>query len=175
MADVPETLPPDPARAVPAVAHLLTPVPLAHPFWLHFEAHQSQPFPFLLDSANPMNGLGRFSFLGSRPVAVFRAKRTTGGLADITITEGGHVTRATADPFAALRALLHRWRVEPHEWQQTLSNPEPPVSPTRERGPNHPSAVASNLGDPEPPVSPTRERGANHLPQQAGGPRAPGG
>jgi aminodeoxychorismate synthase component I len=119
VADAPETLPPDPARAVPAVAHLLTPVSLAHPFWVHFEAHRAQPFPFLLDSANAMNGLGRFSFLGSRPVAVFRAKRAAGGLADVTVTEGRHVTRTTADPFAELRALLHRWRVEPHEWQPT--------------------------------------------------------
>ncbi len=108
----------------PAVFHLLAEVPLAHPFWCHLEAHRGRPFPFLLDSANPIKGLGRHSFLGSGPIAVFRARRSAalGNQADIELSEWladdgtrleePRITHTTGDPFAALRALLTRWRVE---------------------------------------------------------------
>ncbi len=103
----------------PARHHLLEEVHLPYPFWRAFELHYGRPYAFLLDSANPIKRLGRYSFLGSGPSLVFRAKRRGNRPADRASielgqwldAEGGRrraaaVTRWVADPFAALGRLL---------------------------------------------------------------------
>jgi para-aminobenzoate synthetase component I len=97
--------------------HVVTPLKLELPFWRYFELFRGRPYAFLLDSAKEAGGLGRFSFAGADPVAVFEAKRAPGGpprSARIRITRsarlGGDGRPGTpelvADPLAELRRLL---------------------------------------------------------------------
>src|SRR5690242_10003423 len=63
-------------------------------------------YAFLLESVEGGEQWGRYSFLGSRPEAVFRAHR-----GKLTLeTEGGTKTLPGNDPFAALDALLEERR-----------------------------------------------------------------
>ena len=76
-----------------------------------FEALRRGPTPWLLDSALPGPRLGRFSFAGSDPWAVLRAR---GRELELTVRRPVHpgwpegIHRSTGDPLAWLRALLPR-------------------------------------------------------------------
>ncbi len=63
------------------------------------------PYPFFLDSAQQDGRLGRFSFVGSKPLLVLK---TTDGIT--TIEEAGRIERTTLSPFTVLRKLLSRFR-----------------------------------------------------------------
>ncbi len=67
---------------------------------------------FLLESAENSEQIGRYSFLGSRPAAIFEARG-----AQVTITEQNAVPReftaAKGDPFAELERFLSRYRPAP--------------------------------------------------------------
>jgi len=114
------------ARPVDLV-HVVVPLELRLPFWRYFELFRRRPYAFLLDSAKQAGGLGRFSFAGADPVAVFQAKRTRGGpprSARIRISRspglgGPRATELVGDPLAELRLLLAE-----------LAPPEPPAGPT---------------------------------------------
>jgi para-aminobenzoate synthetase component 1 len=97
--------------------HVVAPLELKLPFWRYFELFRRRPYAFLLDSAKEAGGLGRFSFAGADPVAVFRAKRTQGGpprSARIRISRSQRlagdgrprVSEFVSDPLAELRLLL---------------------------------------------------------------------
>ena len=63
---------------------------------------------FLLESAENSEQIGRYSFLGSRPAAVFECRGRT-----VTITESGRAPRqyeAARDPLAELQTFLARYR-----------------------------------------------------------------
>ena len=63
---------------------------------------------FLLESAENSEQIGRYSFLGGRPAAVFESRGRT-----VTITEQNGARRefeAAVDPFAELQAFLARYR-----------------------------------------------------------------
>ncbi|MEP7028899.1 MAG: anthranilate synthase component I [Candidatus Eisenbacteria bacterium] len=63
-------------------------------------------YAFLLESVEGGEQWGRYSFLGSRPAAIFRAHRGT-----LTLEQDGRVeTLPGSDPFAALDALLEARR-----------------------------------------------------------------
>jgi len=93
---------------------MVEPLDLRLPFWRYFELFRRRPYAFLLDSAKDAGGLGRFSFAGADPVAVFQAKRIRGAAsraARIRITRsprlmGERVSEFVADPLAELRLLL---------------------------------------------------------------------
>ena len=66
---------------------------------------------FLLESAENSEQIGRFSFLGSRPAAVFESHGHT-----VTVTEQNGTRRqfeAPGDPFAELQTFLSRYRPAP--------------------------------------------------------------
>jgi aminodeoxychorismate synthase component I len=86
-------------------ALLVEQLPLASEFFRYFELHRSEAFSFLLDSALPLPGLGRYSFLGGAPWLVYRARRSAdrADLADIELTY-----RDAAQPLAAARVVLRR-------------------------------------------------------------------
>ena len=67
---------------------------------------------FLLESAENSEEIGRYSFLGSRPAAVFESRGER-----VTITEHGHAPRefapADGDPFRELERFLSRYRPVP--------------------------------------------------------------
>jgi aminodeoxychorismate synthase component I len=62
-------------RASPAACHLLVELDLSAPFWQYQRLHEREPYSFLLDSAMPSTGLGRYSFLGGDPFLVYKARR----------------------------------------------------------------------------------------------------
>lgn len=98
---------------------IIEPITLKSPFWQVFELHRTRAHAFLLDSANPIKGLGRFSFMGSRPSRVLRARRRKESphfLADVEIIdpldadgqprETPRIIRRVSDPFEVLREQL---------------------------------------------------------------------
>ncbi len=74
-----------------------------------FESLADEPYSFFLDSAMPDQRLGRYSFMGSKPFAVFEAR---GG--SYSIRERGTIKRGRGDPFCALGGLLARYRMPIH-------------------------------------------------------------
>lgn len=104
--------------------HLLEEVALTAPFWRLLELHYARPYTCLLDSANPIKRLGRFSMLLCDPWLVYRASRGGAGSAAPLATcqrlrdwDGATVGNAAheqpiSDPFAALRWLLSAYRVQ---------------------------------------------------------------
>jgi len=109
--------------------HLIQRVTLKLPFWAYHEMFGDVPYSFLLDSASDPQKLGRYSFLGSDPFLVFRAKRVNGEAGEAggaggaggagaprqarcTVIEGRPGGRAepkveyVADPLAELRQLM---------------------------------------------------------------------
>jgi aminodeoxychorismate synthase component I len=96
------------------------------PFWRYYALHHMQPYSFLLDSASDPGKLGRFSFMGSDPYLVYKAKRQhgrpAGTPAKIEVVErraaGGksldppRVTRREADPFEDLRAVQRAYAID---------------------------------------------------------------
>ncbi|MGB9792728.1 MAG: aminodeoxychorismate synthase component I [Thermacetogeniaceae bacterium] len=79
-----------------------------------FEDLRERPFSFFLDSGMDAERLGRFSFIGSDPVLVFRSKRR-----QIEMLRNGGWEKRVGDPFDALRELLDSFRLE--------ANPSLPV------------------------------------------------
>src|SRR2546427_9486073 len=65
------------------------------------------PYGFLLESVEGGEKWGRYSFLGTEPARVFRAR---GGAVEVETAGRGTVRHTTADPFAALEALLAEYR-----------------------------------------------------------------
>ncbi len=66
---------------------------------------------FLLESAEKSDGLGRYSFLGSRPAAMFESRER-----EITITEAGRAPRTfqtDTDPLRELQEFMARYRPAP--------------------------------------------------------------
>ncbi len=55
--------------------HLFEPLGLKRPFWEYFSVFRDIEHAFLLDSGIAPTKLGRFSFMGGSPVAVFRGSR----------------------------------------------------------------------------------------------------
>jgi para-aminobenzoate synthetase component 1 len=55
--------------------HLLEKLDTKLPFWRYYALHRGSPYSFLLDSASDPQKLGRFSFMGSNPFLVLKAKR----------------------------------------------------------------------------------------------------
>jgi para-aminobenzoate synthetase component I len=113
-----------------ACSHLLEPIELERPFWAGVEAFGTRREVFLLDSAASARGLGRYSFLGRDPFAVFEATeapdappgqaaiqviswREPDGSARRFATRSRHI----GDPFDALRSLLARFAVDRAELQ----------------------------------------------------------
>jgi para-aminobenzoate synthetase component 1 len=98
------------------VALLLEERPLAGEFFRYFELHRGDPYAFLLDSASPLPGLGRYSLLGGAPWLVYRARRGArdDGLADVELSywdadrpDGPpRVVHRRADAFADLERQL---------------------------------------------------------------------
>ena len=99
---------------VPVTSQLVEPIALRRPFWETFAVFRTRTLPFLLDSASDPEKLGRFSFMGSDPFLVFRAKRmpapTLGSpkLARCTVTvpRTNEISECVANPFAELRRLM---------------------------------------------------------------------
>lgn len=101
-----------------ARAHVLERRSLALPFWRYFELFRSRAWPFLLDSASDPHKLGRFSFMGSDPFLVFRAKRLPPehgrvslarcSVLGVRVEGGGHPTPTeyVANPFTEIRRLM---------------------------------------------------------------------
>ncbi|MDC0712612.1 aminodeoxychorismate synthase component I [Stigmatella sp. ncwal1] len=106
--------------------HIVQPVKLALPFWRYFELFRKQPYACLLDSARAPHKLCRYSFMGSNPAAVYKAKRQQGvppeGKARIEIihrrdVDGSplaspRVEQHLGNAFDGLRALTEEYRVE---------------------------------------------------------------
>src|SRR3989442_12130571 len=65
------------------------------------------PYGFLLESVEGGEKWGRYSFLGTEPARVFRAR---GGTVEVETAGQGTVRHTTADPFGALKALLAEYR-----------------------------------------------------------------
>ena len=65
------------------------------------------PYGFLLESVEGGEKWGRYSFLGTEPARVFRAR---GGTVEVETPGRGTVRRTTADPFGALKTLLAEYR-----------------------------------------------------------------
>ena len=74
-----------------------------------FAATADEPYAFFLESALPAGGLGRYSFIGFAPSAVFRV--TAEGGAEIR-WEDGRSERCEGEPLEALRALHRRMAPE---------------------------------------------------------------
>lgn len=117
------------SRRVVAVVHLLEDLDLELPFWRYYALDPLGPYSFLLDSASDPEKLGRFSFLGSDPFLVYKAKRQHGRPAgapakieviqrrtvDGESLDPPRITRREGDAFEGLRRLLHTYRVEKNE------------------------------------------------------------
>ena len=67
-----------------------------------FAATAEKPHAFFLESALPAGGLGRYSFLGFEPMAVFRV--AAGGGAEVSWADG-RVEKKSGDPLEALRGV----------------------------------------------------------------------
>src|SRR5262245_24197430 len=65
------------------------------------------PYGFLLESVEGGEKWGRYSFLGTEPAAVFRAR---GPVVEVEAPGRPPVRRTVADPFAALRDVLAEYR-----------------------------------------------------------------
>jgi para-aminobenzoate synthetase component 1 len=74
-----------------------------------FAATAEKPHAFFLESALPAGGLGRYSFIGFAPVAVFRV--AAGGGAEVRWADG-RVERCAGEPLEELRALHGRFGAE---------------------------------------------------------------
>jgi para-aminobenzoate synthetase component 1 len=90
-------------------------LPLKAPPQALFGAMEGEPMSFFLDSALSDRRHGRWSFMGSRPFMVFRARGR-----ELATEGGGRTRRWKGDPFAALARLLAGYRVEPR-------SPVPPL------------------------------------------------
>ena len=73
-----------------------------------FAATASKPHAFFLESALPAGGLGRYSFLGFAPFAVFRV--AAAGVAEVRWADG-RVETCAGDPLEVLRELHRRFAV----------------------------------------------------------------
>lgn len=72
-----------------------------------FHAFKEEPYSFLLDSSMQNEKLGRYTFMGGSPFAVFKSKDR-----NITILEN-HITRnLLGNPFEELRQLLDKYKTE---------------------------------------------------------------
>ena len=81
------------------------------PFSL-FRRLQKYPYTFFLDSACPgPHKLGRYSFIGSDPLLVFKSKGGSVGLE----WSDGRTENFTADPFTCIQDLLDRFRTDPRK------------------------------------------------------------
>src|SRR2546428_13827009 len=65
------------------------------------------PYGFLLESVEGGEKWGRYSFLGTEPARVFRAR---GGTVEVETPGCGTVRHTTADPFGAVKTLLAEYR-----------------------------------------------------------------
>jgi para-aminobenzoate synthetase component I len=105
------------------VALLMEEQPLAAEFFCYFALHRGDPYAFLLDSASPLPGLGRYSFLGGAPWLVYRARRAApdDALADIELSYldparpecAPRRVRRRAEPFADLERQLAKLALPP--------------------------------------------------------------
>jgi para-aminobenzoate synthetase component 1 len=77
--------------------------------WQAFLRLRDQAHPFFLDSADPTGELGRYSFVGCDPAVLLRCT----GRAWTIVRRDGTTVRGTENPFAVLRRLLGRYRVDP--------------------------------------------------------------
>ena len=98
-------------------------IALSQPFWSYAALYESCDYAFLLDSGMDPDRLGQFSFIGGRPIAVFRAVRRDEGseraranieilrwaAADGTCLGKPKVSRPEGDVFAQLRELLREY------------------------------------------------------------------
>lgn len=75
---------------------------------LVFEHLRWLPYPFLLDSALIMEGLGRYSIMGADPFLIFQSKGNR-----IWIGAQNEVIAKIGDPLEELRAILKRFRLDP--------------------------------------------------------------
>lgn len=106
--------------------HIVQEVKLALPFWRYFELFRKQQYSCLLDSARAPHKLCRYSFMGSDPAAVYKAKRQHGAApegqarievihrrgADGLTLETPFVEKKIADAFQELRAITAEYKVE---------------------------------------------------------------
>jgi para-aminobenzoate synthetase component 1 len=77
-----------------------------------FTATAEKAHAFFLESALPAGGLGRYSFIGFAPFAVFRV--AAGGAAEVSWADG-RVERCAGEPLEELRALHRRFAVKREE------------------------------------------------------------
>ncbi len=89
---------------------LIAELPDGPPAHLVCSALQSQPHPFLLDSAMVMDHYGRYSYAGGDPFAVITSKGS-----QITITDHRRTTITQGDPFTALQQMMKRYALPPAE------------------------------------------------------------
>ncbi len=113
-------------RPPPRHHHLIEELDLRLPFWQYAGLYGKDDYTMLLDSAQPDDGLGRYSFLAGEPSLVYRAKRRRGVApgdgADIEIEplrdadgqplSNPRVIRRIAEPFETLRDLIAAHRVD---------------------------------------------------------------
>lgn len=72
-----------------------------------FHALVEDPYSFLLDSSMQNEKLGRYSFMGGSPFAVFKSKNQ-----NITITENNITRNLVGNPFEELKQLLDKYKTE---------------------------------------------------------------
>jgi len=73
-----------------------------------FEPLRALPYPFLLESSLPVEGLGRWSIMGADPPLVLRSRDDR-----IRMEDGGRSHTFYGDPLRELRHLLHSFRLPP--------------------------------------------------------------
>jgi para-aminobenzoate synthetase component 1 len=93
-------------------AHILEEVDAPLEMVDYFSAFLDDEHSFFLDSGMDPQKLGRYSFIGRRPLLVFKSKRD-----QIEIHRDGKVLRSSGDPFEALRSTMSEFRIDPARYQ----------------------------------------------------------
>lgn len=111
---------------VPRPHHIVEELKLALPFWRYFELFHEQPYSCLLDSARAPHALCRYSFIGSDPALIYKAKRQhgqppqSGAHIEVIHWRDNHggtrqtpvIERRVADVFEDLRAVMREHYVD---------------------------------------------------------------
>lgn len=88
--------------------HVLEPIESTLGIFDYFSTFAHEEYAFLLESGRDPEKLGRYSFTSRRPFLIFKSKADR-----ITVIDGDRVTEKQGSPFAELRALMGRYRVDP--------------------------------------------------------------
>ena len=88
-------------------AHVLEEVEAPLEMVEYYGAFVDDEHSFFLDSGKDPEKLGRYSFMGRRPFAIFKSKRDR-----FEVHREGGITKGAGDPFDALRDLMSEFRVD---------------------------------------------------------------